>query len=324
MLTIRCLLLSLSLGISGAAAEPACPACPDCPSETRDTVRRSGAHGLINPILDVESSIEFKELRPFKYKVQALIEQKIKVGAVSHVSVYFRDLENGPLFGFNEKEMFSPASMMKVPLLMAAMRRAAQAPAFLSRRVRYEQEQIVDAATLVPSNLEPGKEYTLEELVQAMITTSDNHAAIAVYNAVGREALDQVYRDLSITIPKVRGPGDDMTVREYATFFRILYNAAYLDKDRSQKALEFLSESEFKDGLVAGVPPEVVVAHKFGERSFVGSKVRQLHDCGIIYYKPQPYVLCVMTRGEDPAWLAGVVKDISRLVYAEVSSQAKP
>lgn len=299
--------------------------CPDeAPGRTaiHETVRRSGARGLINPILDVEANIEFKELRPFKYKVERLVDEVKRGGRATHVSVYFRDLENGPLFGLNEQEKFSPASLLKVPLLMAAMRRAAREPALLDLKLRYQPEDIVEA-TVGEKTLDTSREYTLDELVRAMIANSDNNAAVLVRRAVGPREMDETYRDLGIEIPKVRGPGDSMTVREYATFFRILYNAAYLDKDRSQKALEYLAASEFKAGLVAGVPPGTIVAHKYGERSFSDSPIRQLHDCGIVYYRPEPYILCVMTRGTDTAQLTSVLRDVSRLVYAEVSSQVK-
>lgn len=285
-----------------------------------DKVLRSGAHGLINPILDVEPTMEFRELRPFKHKIEILIEDAKRLQRATHVSVYFRDLENGPLFGLDATEKFAPASLMKVPLMMAALRRAAREPGFLDTRLRYAAEDIVDA-TITEKALEINREYSVDELVRAMITNSDNNAAVLVRKAVGSVELDQVYRDLGILIPKVRGPGDSITVNEYSTFFRILYNAAYLDKDRSQKALEYLVASEFKEGLVAGVPPEVTVAHKFGERSFTDSPIRQLHDCGIVYFTPEPYVLCVMTRGTDTAELTKVVRDVSRLVFTEVSAQ---
>lgn len=283
---------------------------------------RSGAHGLINPILDVEPNIEFRELRPFKHKVEQFVGEVKRSGRATHVSVYFRDLNNGPLFGIDEKEKFSPASLLKVPLLMAALRRAGRDPALLDLRLRYQPEDIVEA-TVGEKTLDTNRDYSLDELLRAMIANSDNNAAVLVRRTVGPAEMDEVYRDLGIVIPKVRGPGDSMTVREYATFFRILYNAAYLDKDRSQKALEYLAASEFKSGIVAGVPPGVVVAHKYGERSFPDSPLRQMHDCGIVYYRPEPYVLCIMTRGADTAELTKVLRDASRLVYDEVSSQFK-
>lgn len=316
---LACFLLLLS-GCS--AFRSSTPPTPD----GAPRVLRASAHGLINPILDIEPTVEFRELRPFKHKLEHLVDDAKLSGRASHVSIYFRDLENGPLFGMNERELFSPASLLKVPLLIAAMRRASREPGLLDLRLRYQAEDIVDA-TIREKVLDANREYSLDELLRAMIANSDNNAAVLVRRAVGPAVMDEVYRDLGIAIPKVRGPGDSMAVREYATFFRILYNAAYIDKDRSQKALEYLAASEFKAGIVAGVPSGITVAHKYGERAFSDSPIRQLHDCGIVYFKPEPYLLCVMTRGTDNSTLAGVIRDISRLVYDEVSAQqvsAKP
>jgi beta-lactamase class A len=85
----------------------------------------------------------------------------------------------------------------------------------------------------------------------------------------------------------------------------------------SNKALEILSTVEFRDGLRAKLPPEIKIAHKFGERGTRDGF--QLHDCGIVYYPERPYLLCVMTRGQDMDSLKEVIQDISFMVYSEVS-----
>jgi len=82
--------------------------------------------------------------------------------------------------------------------------------------------------------------------------------------------------------------------------------------------LEFLSQVEFKEGIVAGVPRDVVVSHKFGERGTADSNTLQLHDCGIVYYPSNPYLLCVMTRGSDFEKLKEVIKTISATIYREI------
>jgi len=277
---------------------------------------------LLNPLLAEDSSVEFTELRPFGYKVRALAEESKKAGRATHVSVYFRDLENGPLFGVSMEEKFSPASLLKVPLMMAALKEAEADPALLDRRVRNEQRELARAG-IDAFALAPGAEYSVDSLLRAMITASSNDAAILLRSVISAEALDAVFRDFGMIIPGVRALDDSMTVREYASFFRILYNAAYLDKEMSGKALEYLTLSEFKRGLVAGLPPGTVAAHKFGERSFIDSKTKQLHDCGIVYHPARPYVLCVMTRGDDFDALSAVIKDVSALIYEEVSTQQK-
>ncbi len=104
------------------------------------------------------------------------------------------------------------------------------------------------------------------------------------------------------------------------SFFRILYNATYLDRIASEQILEILTKTTFSEGIVAGVPESTRVAHKFGSRELVDqSGSRQLHDCGIVYAK-NPYILCVMTQGRDFTALANFIKDVSAVTYNAVAN----
>lgn len=87
-----------------------------------------------------------------------------------------------------------------------------------------------------------------------------------------------------------------LTVKEYASFFRILFNSSYLSADNSERALNLLAHTEYHDALPS--PQGVVVAHKFGEAGTENIE-RQLHDCGIVYLPDHPYLACIMTRGRD-------------------------
>jgi len=226
------------------------------------------------------------------------------------------------MFGVGVDEKFSPASLLKVPLLMAALKEAEAEPALLSKRLRNDLPELA-RPDFNGVALERGKEYTVDEVLRAMITASDNNAVIMLRTVISDAALNAVFRDFGLVIPEVRTMDDSMTVREYASFFRILYNASYLDRSMSEKALQYLTATNFKGGLVAGVPPGTRVAHKFGERSFYDSETKQLHDCGIVYHPAQHYSLCVMSRGDDFVKLSAVIADISALIYNEVESQRK-
>jgi beta-lactamase class A len=105
-------------------------------------------------------------------------------------------------------------------------------------------------------------------------------------------------------------------------FIRVLYNASYLSREMSEKALDYLLASDYKDGLVAGLPPGTQVAHKFGE--YEREDMNQLHDCGIVYYPRHPYILSVMTRGSDKQMMADTIAEISRLIYEEVDGKFGP
>ena len=287
---------------------------------------REGGFKLINPLLECEtnSNLEFHELAPFKYKIQNLIDEKIKNEEASHISIYFRDLNNGPWTGINEKENFAPASLLKLPIMIAYFRMAESDPSLLSKIITFDNEKREGLAENIrpKEEIELGKSYTVEDLIRRMIIFSDNSAANLLRVNANRELFYKPYKDLGIIIEDIVGLDDFMSVKTYASFFRILFNASYLSRNFSQKALEILSQSDFKDGLVAGVPEGVTVAHKFGERIFKdGTKDIQVHDCGIIYYPSRPYLLCIMTKGKNFNILPKVIAEISRLVYDEVDKQ---
>ena len=97
--------------------------------------------------------------------------------------------------------------------------------------------------------------------------------------------------------------------------------ALYLNRELSEKALQLLSLQDFPRGIVAGVPPGTRVAAKFGE--IVPERTdedTQLHEFGIVYHPKRHYILGVMTRGRDFAKQVGIIREISRLVYAEVEA----
>lgn len=284
---------------------------------------RQRAYGLIHPLLDIDSDARFFELSSFQGKLKSFVEGAKAARRVSSAAVYFRDLNNGMWTGLEESASFTPASLLKLPLMMSILDRSEDEPDFLSRRLELTEQTLALGGN--PTNfpprrrLEAGRSYSVEELLQAMVSDSDNAAAVLLFNSMPPGAVEKAYADLGVAgVPGTR-VGASVTVRQYASFFRVLYNASYLDRRMSQKALELLAASSFKDGIAAGLPPGVTAAHKFGER-FDG-ETQQLHDCGIVYHPDTPYLLCVMTRGKDSRILASVIAEASRLVWDEVSGQ---
>ncbi len=286
---------------------------------------REGRYRYINPLLECEGADETigdPELKPFKHQVEALINKAKKRKGIDEVGVYFRDLNNGPAFGINALEKFAPASLMKVPLMMAFYKFAETDPGLLK-----QQSQMTDAAdaneseNIKPSrSIRPQTSYAIDELIRYMIVYSDNNAHNVIAKKLSPKFLAKTYEDLGL-LPPDSDLADFMSVKSYSSCFRILFNASYLGREMSEKALETLAQPEYRKGLVAGVPEGTVVAHKFGERAFLDNDKKQLHDCGIVYYPDNPYLLCIMTRGADFDRLEETIRDISKLVYEEVGLQ---
>lgn len=278
----------------------------------KEALRQSG-YKYISPLLEC-SDVRDISRGEVEEAMSELINNRISNGDINYASVYFRDLNNGPWVGINEQEKFTPASLLKVPLLIAYLKIVQSNPSILKEKIRVEPNQTTLTQNITPSSsVIEGNEYTVDELLQKMIIYSDNQAANSLLKHIDINDLNQTYSDLGIKVPTGDASEDFMSVVEYASFFRILYNASYLNHDMSEKALEILTKSQFNQGLKAGVPENIEIAHKFGERVYTTNN--QLHDCGIIYKDKSPYLLCVMTRGADFNKMINVIKDISQLVY---------
>lgn len=239
------------------------------------------------------------------------------------IGLYIRNLNNGPWFGINENTLYSPASLMKLPVLMTYLKWIEEDPTVANKRVIFHATDTGSFQYYQPEVLLiEGREYTVKELLEEMIIYSDNQSMHILLDAVPGEFYNKVSTDLGITVPGVRTPEDFLSVKDVATFFRILYNASYLDRDTSEYALSLLSRATFHKGLNLGVPENIKIAHKFGERGNsgeTGKGSKQLHDCGIVYYAKYPYLACMVTKGDDFEKLSQVISGVSKIVYEEIS-----
>lgn len=286
-------------------------------------IRLNPSFKYINPLLECDSTIEsFTSFGNLEKQLHAYVASEIRDEHTSSTSIYVRDLNNGPWIGVNEKEQFSPASLIKVPLLIAYLKLAETNPQLLDTLVTINNTDGYLDQNIKPTELlRIGQQYKYIELLRQMIAYSDNVAYNVLLSKIDHPYLVATYKDFGIDISQgMSDPtGNILSVKDYASFFRILFNASYLSDTRSELALKILTQSTYNDGLRTGVPADVEIAHKFGERRYLATSEVQLHDCGIIYVPGKPYLLCVMTRGKDIDQLGATIAEISRLVYQRIT-----
>ncbi len=286
--------------------------------------RLVGKYKFIRPLLEcIDQPENEKPTRHITADIKAYIDIQKSNNKITDTAVYYRDLNNGPWFGINASMAFSPASLTKLPLMIAYLKLSESEPGVLNLKIKNglaNTEQSYALEDFVPQDkLGYGKEYTVMDLIYRMITYSDNVAYELLFYNIDNKFYSSVFSDFEINLsnqPEDSAGDDTLTLKEYSSFYRILYNASYLSKDSSEKALRILSYTTFKYGLMAGIPSGVTVSHKFGERYFTSNGERQLHDCGIVYAPKQTYMLCILTRGKDFNDLAQTIGEISSKVYS--------
>lgn len=245
------------------------------------------------------------------------INYYISHGVAQNIGVYVYDLNTKKHYGINENQAFVPASLLKVPLMMDYLKQAEDNQSIFSLTAPLTQDVINKTAKSkfiypeITDKMVLGQTYTLGELLVRLIKYSDNNAAGTLENFIPEEKLISTISELTEAHFK---PGAMLSPKQYSNVFIKLANADYLSKDMSANAIDLLTDINFNTGLVAGVPKEVKVAHKFGILATEDLMQYGLNDCGIVY-TTSPYVICVMTTGSNIQQLEGVISGISKVVY---------
>jgi beta-lactamase class A len=290
-------------------------------TEPAFVLQKSSDYIFINPLFEQTESAPLltREVVELKEGVESIASRAIADGDIDYASVYYRDLNNGPWFSTGDENSFRPASLFKVPVMMAFFKKAESDPGILDARVTYQKvinnsvQHNVDSST---TTIELGKTYTVLELIENMIIYSDNSAAYLLLEQIDNEIVKQVFDDLAVPSQKDGLDIEGFGPRTYASYLRILYNSTYLKKEYSEQALEILSRSKFNHGMRAVLAPGIKASIKYGVAVESTGK-KQFHECGIIYWQDnRPHVLCIMTFGDSYDEMAKFVQNVTWLVQS--------
>lgn len=282
-------------------------------------------YALLRSDLDCTTANEdFQRVAKIQDSLNVYIERARASSKASRVSVFFRDLSSRRWAAVEKSQEYAPGSLLKLPLAIAYYKLAEVEPQVLEQPFIYTPSAIDENSieNFKPiTKLVPGNSYTVEQLIEHMIKYSDNEATVLLNASIDQRFSKKVFSDFGVHIPASGGGEVNfLTIENYASILRALYLGSYLNIDNSQKLLTLLTQTSFTQGIASGIPDGTPVAHKFGERTVIDKDTGQeisaeLHDCGIIYKKDSPYILCVMTEGKSYNDLALIISGISKLTF---------
>jgi beta-lactamase class A len=264
--------------------------------------------------------VNFQELRE-------LLQSKYEQRRDYVISIYFEYLPTGANISTHKDEKIWPASLIKIPVAMAAMKKVQDGKWKLTNElVILDEDKDSEYGELYKKPT--GTTISIEELLRESLVNSDNTAHFVLLRNIENEELEDVYNHLGlddIIETLKRSKKDDaednrMTAKRYAIFFRSLYNATFLDAEYSQMFLDILEHAP-KDLLAQGMPKDVVFVHKTGVRT--DEAVRA--DSGIVYVSGRPYLVTVMIQKKDKKAfdeeeVGQIFKDIGNDIYTYVTS----
>ncbi len=291
------------------------------PLENEFRENRTNGYEYVKPLLSNDKKEESTSLANLKTAINNLIEENKKSGVLISASVYLHVFKNEDWICLNDTETYLPGSLIKVAGLLTYLRMEEAHPGLLDKKLLFDSptEKIPDQ-TFKSKQLISGKSYTVRELLKYMIAYSDNDATYLLNKSVDIKMFEKLFTDLNIPAPELKAYDFKMKVKDYSLFLKVIYNSSYLSLDHSEFAAELLSQCDFTEGMVKGLPKGTKIAHKFGEMG--DATTRQLHESGIIYVNNTPYLLTIMLKGYDITKLPPVLSGITKLTYEEISKTA--
>ncbi|MFI5095612.1 MAG: serine hydrolase [Candidatus Acidiferrum sp.] len=258
------------------------------------------------------------------------IQERIQKSGAD-VGIAFQMLDGTTEWFYHADEPLHAASTMKIPVLIELFHQVREGKLKLDDPllIKNEFHSLVDGSVYTLDAADDseaelyqavGQTRTLRQLSELMITVSSNFATNLLIEKLGvgniRATVHSLHADGMNVLRGVedikafeKGLNNTTTARGLFQLLDAIARGAAVDQDSSRQMIEILERQKFNEGIPAGLPPGIRVAHKTGE-------ITKIHHDAAIVFAPKPFVLVILVRGiADIKVSAALMADITRLLY---------
>lgn len=287
-------------------------------------ILRNKGNKLTQPLLSVDMKGEDDSFKSLKATLSQFQQQKIASGAIKTASIYFNDLNTGKYFTINPSEQYCPGSIIKIAVMMTYLKEAEINQSILDKQIFFDSHfSGIPEQHLYGTPLIEKRSYAVKDLISKMIVESDNDAAALLTMNLNRGIFVDLFKTLSLPKPDLTNWEYFLSVEECSRFLKVLFNATYLNDENSEYAIKLLTKTMFDIGMQKYIDNSILLAHKFGERRLnSNTEEQQLHESGIVYFRDQPYLLTIMTKGNSNVPLPEVLAQVSKIILDEQKRKA--
>ena len=230
------------------------------------------------------------------------------------VSVMIRHLVNGKQFSSRADMVRPTASLIKLPVMVAAYRLADSKQLDLSKTITLTDADKVPGSGILTDHFSSGVTLPLQDAIRLMIRYSDNTATNLVIDQIGlpttaamMESLgfsqtrlnSKVYRGQTTIAPersRLFGLGST-TAEETVDLLEQLHRGTIASSESCKAMIDHLLVCDEKTMIVRELPRGTKVAQKSGAISTTRC------NAGIVYGPSGPFAICVITtNNKDRSW----------------------
>jgi len=165
------------------------------------------------------------------------------------------------------------------------------------------QNRVMQAASLIKLPLMLYVQGKVDDSkLEAMGKRSDNSVFIELIAKFGRSTVQDYIESLGMKETSIEE--NTTTTDEIGNLFVKIY------KDKNEKILNFLTDTNFEKWIKAGVPENIKVSHKYGR------EVGVVNDAGVVYSQ-NPFILVIMTQGVDEFEADRLIPELTKMIYSK-------
>ena len=232
------------------------------------------------------------------------------------VGIAYMNLETGEILAYNAHELFHAASTMKTPIMFQLFKMRDKGIIDLESEIPVKNQftSIVDGSLFsLPIESEKdeilypqlGQNISFYDIMEKMITPSSNLATNILIEHTGADSIGATMRSIKADgVLVMRGVEDikayNLGLNNVTSAYGMMkvmeavYKSDLVADSSRQEMQEILKRQHFNTMIPAGLPKDVIVAHK------TGSITRIAHDATLVYPPDSPpFVLVILTRGWD-------------------------
>jgi beta-lactamase class A len=240
-----------------------------------------------------------------KKQIQSAIGNSLK-----NYSVYVVDYRSGLSMGINESEIFTGASINKLPIMAALYSEAQNGNVNFDRVITLQPDDIQDYGTGSIRYDPPGTTYTVKTLMRLMMQKSDNTAAFLLGNyVVGLPKVQSIIDSWGLSQTDM--VNNKTSNKDMELLLRKIYNNNVANPSLTAEMLGFMRDSDFENRIPADLTKDVTVYHKTGD-----GDTGEVHDVGIVTHGNTAYYIGILTSDAGDATTASQLEaKISKIIY---------
>lgn len=219
---------------------------------------------------------------------------------IGNYSFYFEDLHSGYIYSYNENVEMVAAGCMKLPIAISLVKAVEEARFSYLDKIKIETKDKVYGTGIIHEFNE--REYTIFELLVAMLIQSDNTAANKIIDLVGMDKINKYIKEMGLRNTTLnRKTTDERTANtdlenitsayDLSKMWKHLYNGTFLNRENSTMIIDILRRQQIKNKLALYIPDDL----KYDISSKTGDKKGVENDTELIQLSKGNFAFTVLS-----------------------------